>query len=29
MVYAKTPQESEQKLDSFVASIGEKMKRFN
>jgi hypothetical protein len=26
---AKTPEESDQKLDSFVASVGEQMKRFN
>lgn len=28
-IMAKTPEESEQKLDTYVASIGEQMKRFN
>jgi hypothetical protein len=29
VVTAKTPEESDQKLDSFVAAIGEQMKRYN
>ena len=28
-VYAKTPEESDQKFDSFVAGVGEAMKRYN